>query len=147
MTKESSGDNTQLLALLSLISRTVVSASDLREFGYTKTQFLIIAALSSRGDLTMKQVAGYISSSKEQATRAVAPLVDEGLVERYVDPVNRTRIHVRLTQKGCELMNAYKAHLFQNLQAMMGDKVTKEEKLELKQAVETIIRVLSKINE
>ena len=44
-------------------------------------------------------------------------------------------------------MNAYKAHFFQNLQTMMADKVTKEEKLELKQAVETIIRVLSKINE
>ena len=147
MAQESSGDNTQLLALLPLISRTVVSASGLRGFGYTKTQFLIIAALSSRGDLTMKQVAGYISSSKEQATRAVAPLVDDGLVERYVDPVNRTRIHIRLTQKGCALVNAYKAHFFQNLQTMMCDKVTKEEKLELKQAVETIIRVLSKINE
>lgn len=147
MAQESSGDNTQLLALLPLISRTVVSASGLRGFGYTKTQFLIIAALSSRGDLTMKQVAGYISSSKEQATRAVAPLVDDGLVERYVDPVNRTRIHICLTQKGCDLMNAYKAHFFQNLQTMMADKVTKEEKLELKQAVETIIRVLSKINE
>lgn len=147
MAQESSGDNTQLLALLPLISRTVVSASDLREFGYTKSQFLIIAALSSRGDLTMKQVAGYISSSKEQATRAVAPLVDEELVERYVDPVNRTRIHVRLTQKGCALMNAYKTHFFRNLQALMSDKVSTEEQLELKQAVETMIRVLSKLHE
>lgn len=145
--KQESSDNMQLLALLPLISKTVVSASNIREFGYTKTQFLIFTALSSRGNLTMSQVAGFISSSKEQATRAVAPLVEEGLLERYTDPVNRTHIHVRLTEKGLEFMEQYKRRFFCALQEMMREKITETEMIELKNAVEQIIRILSKLND
>lgn len=147
MRAESSGDNTQLLSLLPLISRTVLSASSLRESGYTKSQFLIISALSLRDNLTMGQVAGFISSSKEQATRAVAPLVDHGLVERYVDPDNRTKIHIRLTEKGRDYVEQSNRCLVQNLHQTMQEKITVEEMLELKQCVETMIQILSKINE
>lgn len=146
MKQGSSGDNTQLLTLLPLISRTVVSASNMRDFGYTKSQFLIFAALSSHGNLTMSQVAGFISSSKEQATRAVAPLVEDGLVERYTDPANRTHIHIRLTERGIDFMEQYKLRFFQKLQEMMRGKITEAEMLELKNAVEQIIRILTKLN-
>lgn len=146
MTQESSGDNTQLLTLLPLINKTVVSATELKEFGYTKSQFIIFSALTRCGDLTMSQVASYISSSKEQATRAVAPLVDDGLVERYIAPENRTRIHIRLTNKGSEFMNQCKNRFHQKIQLLMDDKITPEEKEDLNQAIETLIRILSKFN-
>lgn len=145
--KQESSDNTQLLELFPLISKAVVSASNLKEFGYTKTQFLIFAVLSSRENLTMSQVAGFISSSKEQATRAVAPLVEDGLVERYTDPVNRTHIHIRLTEQGEEFMRQYKIRFFRNLKEKMDKKLSEEEMLELKGAVEKIICILSKLNE
>lgn len=145
--KQESSDNTQLLELFPLISKAVVSASNLKEFGYTKTQFLIFAVLSSRENLTMSQVAGFISSSKEQATRAVAPLVEDGLVERYTDPVNRTHIHIRLTGQGEEFMRQYKNRFFRNLKEKMDKKLSEEEMLELKGAVEKIICILSKLNE
>jgi len=146
MAQESSGDNTQLLALLPLVNKTVVSAIGLKEFGYTKSQLMIFSALTRYDNLTMSQVAGYISSSKEQATRAVAPLVDDGLIERYVDPENRTRIHIRLTEKGHSFSSHYKARFFAHLQKMMHDKISYEEMIELKQAVETMIRILSKLD-
>lgn len=146
MTQGTSGDNTQLLSLLPLIYKTVASASNLRDFGYTKTQLLIFVVLSTHESLTMSQIAGYISSSKEQATRAVAPLADDGLVERYIDPENRTRIHIRLSEKGSEFVEQYKLRFFRNLQAMLHEKLTEEEMLELRQAVDTTVRVLSKLN-
>ena len=145
MAQESSGDNTQLLALLPLFNRTIVSAIGLKEFGYTKTQLMIFSALARCDNLTMSQVAGYISSSKEQATRAVAPLVDDGLLERYVDPENRTRIHIRLTAEGRIFSEHYKARFFENLKKMMQDKISYEEMIELKQAAETMIHILSKL--
>lgn len=145
MQRESSGDNTQLLALLPLISKTVISASSLRESGYTKSQFMIISALSLQDNLTMGQVAGYISSSKEQATRAVAPLVEHGLVERYVDPENRTKIHIRLTEKGMDYVEQSNRRFVKNLYRTMKEKITPEEMLELKQCVETMIQILSKV--
>jgi len=145
MTRDTSSDNSQLLALLPLINKTISSAAGMKEFGYTKTQFYIFSALSRKGNLTMSQVASFISSSKEQATRAVAPLVDHGMVERYVDPENRTKVHIRLTEDGIVFMEEYKQHFFINLQSMMREKITQEEKLELKQAVEVMIRILSKL--
>ena len=146
MQRDSSGDNTQLLALLPLISKTVISASSLRESGYTKSQFLIISALSLNDNLTMGQVAGYISSSKEQATRAVAPLVEHGLVERFVDPENRTHIHIRLTAKGNEFMEACRARFKKNLHAQLDDTVTPDEKAELFSAIDSLLRILGKLN-
>jgi len=147
MTSESLCDNTQLLALLPLISKTVLSASGLREAGYTKSQLLILTALFRRGDLTMGQVAGFISSSKEQATRAVAPLVDHGLVERYVDPENRTKIHVRLTETGKASMAQNNRKFVHNLYQLLREHISDDEMRDLKAAVETMIRILSKLED
>jgi len=146
MKQEYLDDDIRLLALLPLINRTILSASRIREFGYTKTQLTIFAALTLRESLTMSQVSGYISSSKEQATRAVAPLVDEGLVERFVDPENRTHIHIRLTAKGNEFMEACRARFKKNLHAQLDDTVTPDEKAELFSAIDSLLRILGKLN-
>lgn len=71
-----------------------------KQFGFTKSQLLVFLALRSCESLTMTQTAEHLSSSKEQATRVVSPLVDGGYVERHVDTDNRTKIHIRLTDKG-----------------------------------------------
>ena len=97
---ENGWEESSLLTVLPLIQRLILSSINREKFPFTKTQLSIFALLSSRDSLTMKEVAGYISSSKEQATRAVAPLVDAGYVERFVDPSNRTWIHIRLTPDG-----------------------------------------------
>lgn len=147
MTSESFCDNTQLLTLLPLISKTVLSASDLRSAGYTKSQLLILTALTRRDNLTMGKVAGFISSSKEQATRSVAPLVEHGLVERYVDPENRTKIHIRLTETGKAAMEQSQKNFVHNLHQILQERITDEEMTELKTAVETMIRILSKVED
>ncbi len=146
MKQEYRDDDIRLLALLPLINRTILTASRIREFGYTKTQLTIFAALTLRESLTMSQVSGYISSSKEQATRAVAPLVDEGLVERFVDPENRTHIHIRLTAKGNEFMEVCRTRFKKNLHAQLDDTVTPDEKAELFSAIDSLLRILGKLN-
>jgi len=147
MTSESFCDNTQLLALLPLINKIALSASDLRKAGYTKTQMLILTALYRRDNLTMGRVAGFISSSKEQATRAVAPLVDSGLVERYVVPDNRTKIHIRLTEAGRAAMEQNNKKFVHNLYQLFREHISDEEMTELKTAAETMIRILSKVED
>jgi len=147
MTSESICDNTQLLTLLPLINKIALSASDLRKAGYTKSQLLILTALFHRENLTMGKVAGFLSSSKEQATRAVAPLVDSGMVERYVDPENRTRIHIRLTDTGRSNMEQCNKKSIHNLYLLFRERISDEEMTELKAAVETMIRILSKVED
>jgi len=146
MAQESSSDNSHLLTLLPLINKTVFTASSPKDLGYTKTQYIIFTTLYTCENLTMSQVASYISSSKEQATRAVAPLVDDGLIERYVDPENRTKIHIRLTEKGMDFMAHHKKIFFKNVQELLKEHLSDDEIIELKQAVEVIIQLLSKVN-
>jgi DNA-binding MarR family transcriptional regulator len=146
MTQESSGDSSQFLSLLPLIHKTVYNALSPKELGYTKTQFLILVTLYTCEDLTMTQVASYISSSKEQATRAVAPLVDDGLVERYVDSENRTKVHIHLTSKGLAFMEKYNTLFLNDARELMQAHLTDEELIELRKSIEVIIRLLTKIN-
>lgn len=146
MTQEAAGDSAQLLMLLPLLNKTIISATGTKEAGFTKSQFWILTALSQREDLTMSQIAGYLTSSKEQATRAVAPLVDNGLVERWVDPKNRTKVHISLTDQGQEFVNQYKLRFRQKVQELIEEKISPQDREELNQALDTLIRILNKMN-
>lgn len=145
MEEETAFDHTLLLQLQPLLAKVVISNYGLKEFGYTKSQFQIFSALLLRGDLTMGQAAGFIGSSKEQATRAVAPLVEDGLVERYIDPKNRTRIHIRLTDHGKSFVARCRSRFDDNLDVALDKALSQDEKGELFQSVRTVIRLLSKL--
>lgn len=95
-----SDEESPLFTILPMIQRLVYSSLDHKSFPYSRSQIIILIVLSIRKELTMKEVAGYLSSSKEQATRAISPLVDEGLVERFENPANRVHVYVRLTDSG-----------------------------------------------
>lgn len=145
MKQDTSGDESSFIYLQPLMSK-ILSFYDFKKIGYTKSQILIFSALSMRENLTMGQVAGYLSSSKEQATRVVAPLVDDGLVERYVDPENRTRIHIRLTPQGAAFMDSCRNRFQENLHTALAASLTEEEQLELRRSLDSMIRILSKLN-
>ena len=141
---ESDWEENSLLVVLPLIQRLILSSVNRERFPFTKTQLSIFALLCSRSSMTMKEVAGYISSSKEQATRAVAPLVDAGYVERFVDPANRTRIHIRLTSDGVAFMRSCRDEILRNLSRTLEERYTPEEQAQLKDSMNTIVTILSK---
>ncbi len=138
-------DEIPLLAALPLLQRLAMSSFNMKHFSYTKTQLTIFMVLSQFDSLTMTQVAEYISSSNEQATRAVAPLVDAGYVERFIEPENRTKVHVRLTAQGHQYLDErsreYHSALKKRLEASLSD----VERRELRQAVNTIIKIMDKV--
>ena len=74
------GEDLPLLQLLPLTHRMIALAAIKKEYGLTKSQGIILMALFYRGTVCMSQIADYLSSSKEQATRAVAGMVEHGLV-------------------------------------------------------------------
>ena len=147
MTHEYSDEEVPLLLLYPLLQKVILSAADLRETGHTKTQHVIFYALALRGHLTMSEIAGFISSSKEQATRAVAPLVDEGLISRSTDPENRTRVYVSLTEKGLAHVKLYREKIHNGLNNMLTASISTEEAEELRHAVGTILDILRKVDE
>jgi DNA-binding MarR family transcriptional regulator len=54
-------------------------------------------------DLRMNELAARLGIDPSTATRSIAPLVDLGLVERFVDPQNRRFVGLQCTPRGREV--------------------------------------------
>ena len=130
---------------MTLLQSVVLSCVDRKRFQFTRTQQSILTVLSMEGETTMKQIAKYIVSSQEQATRAVAPLVDAGYVERRTDPTNRTRVYIRVTDEGRDLLTMYWGFITENLSGKLDASLSDEEKTALCDAATGMIALLEKL--
>ncbi|MBE6990656.1 MAG: MarR family transcriptional regulator [Ruminococcaceae bacterium] len=140
-------DGAEELSLLALpqLQRLVMSGGFFRTFGFTKSQWIIFAALLHRGSLTMSQAAAYISSSKEQATRAVAQMVAEGYVAREIDPDNRTHVRISLTEAGLTLAARCRREVLPQLHDRLSASLTEQDQQELCRSLASIIRILDRV--
>jgi len=140
-----SGDEITLMHLLPILLR-IISLTDIhKQFGITKSQILIFFILHHKGSMTMSEVAQFISSSKEQATRAVAVLCDNGLIERYEDHDNRTHVFIRLTETGNERLQQLISKLRIEITKRLSASLDEDEMQRLNQAVNTTIEILNKV--
>ena len=126
--KESAQPRLTMLRALPLMHRLLRLILVGERDRFTKTQFYILITLYHRSPLTMTQIGEHIGASKEQATRAVAPLADEGLVQREVSPRNRTRVYVSLTADGCTLVQELISRCSEKLEERMNERLTAEER-------------------
>lgn len=140
------GDELLLIEASMLLQSLLLGSFDRKNINCTKTQLVIFLALSRYGPLNMSQIAGYIAASNEQATRAVAPLVNAGLAERFNDPENRTRVYVRLTPKGQRCVTERSQDIVEQIDERLNRSVNEEERLQLCQAAETIIKIAGKVH-
>ncbi len=110
----------------------------------TGTQRLVLLASAVQGRLTMTHLAETIACSKEQATRAVAPLVEAGYLQRIYDPENRTRVLIEITEQGRTLLRDQYAASSQFLRQQCS-MLTQEEQDQLRSALGTVYRLLGRI--
>ncbi len=134
-----------LLSVLPQIHGLVMSCADLRSYGFTKSQLIVFAALAHCGRLRMAQVAAYLSSSKEQATRSVAQLVDDGYVAREQGADNRTMVYIQLTDKGLELLDRWRVEFRSRLAARLDARLTPGEQEELARSLYSLLCLLDKV--
>lgn len=134
-----------LLQAMTLLQSVVLSCVDRKSIPFTRTQLRIFTVLSMEGELTMTQVAQHLASSKEQTTRTVAPLADAGYVERRIDPANRTRVYIRLTESGKQLLDRNLAILTASLSAKLDRSLREEEISALHKAAAQIVQLAEKI--
>ena len=136
-----------LLRLLPLTQRLFSLTELRRHYGLTKSQITILIALYYRDTVTMSRIAEYIASSKEQATRAVAGMVENGLVERWENSENRTRVYVRLTETGRTYLEKCRDELHTQLREKVDAALSPEEKEQLRASLETVVTLLSKVQD
>ena len=108
---------------------------------YTKTQIAVLVALYWQNEMCMSQIAELISSPRAQMTRAINPLVNDGLIERFINSSNRKLVYIRLTDAG----NLFITNYLRNRFEMLREKVNKEESAKLVEAAQTIVTILKRV--
>lgn len=134
-----------LLHLLPILQRIISLTGVNKKFGLTKSQTIIFIVLHYRGSMTMSEAAQYISSSKEQATRAVAVICEQGLVERFENPDNRIHVYIRFTEKGEEYMRQLLKQLHTDVSEKLRSSLTEKELSALRTSVQTTVDILNKV--
>ncbi len=135
-----------LLQASTLLSGVVLSCVDRKRFPFTKTQLNIFTVLEMEGDLSMKQIAQFLATSQEQATRTVAPLANAGYVERLTDSSNRTRINIHLTDSGKQVLADSRRAMLEKLSDKVNNSISPEDKKTLCMAAAQMVTILDKIN-
>jgi len=142
---ENSISHASILLSFPLMHQLLHAAFEGAKKHFTKTQFNILIILYYCGERTMMQLSELIGSPKEQTTRALAPLVDEGLAERYISPSNRSHVHVRLTRDGELHTRALLQRCMDHLHTLAMKQLSPEEFGVLEQCFSTMGPLLNKI--
>ena len=115
-------NDTSIMALFEIFfscQKVLLHSLDYREIKFSRHQIYTLLALGSREPMSMGRVAESLAASREQATRVVASLVEEGYVERFYDETNRKRVYVRLTSKGRIFIEKEKDYVKHQLEARL----------------------------
>ena len=134
-----------VLKLLPIAQKFFAMTEIRRHYGLTKSQIIILVALYYRGEVNMTQIAEIISSSKEQATRAVAGMVEDGLAERAECAENRTKVYIRLTNTGRTYVKKCRREFYAGMNEKLDAALTAEEKKRLFDSLETVTEILGKV--
>ena len=133
-----------LIEVFPLCQKVILNTVDFKDHGFTKTQLCNLLSVTAKSALTRSELAAYIASSKEQATRAVAPLVKAGYLERIQDEKNRKLVLVQLTLYGKEMMQIEEVKLKETMAAKINN-LSPEDREAFAQAVNTTVQILKKL--
>ncbi len=73
---------------------------ELARTGLTLSQWQVLATLSRLDKATMGEVAAFCATDRTTLTRTVDRMVEDGLIRRDRDLVDRRQVHLNLTEKG-----------------------------------------------
>ena len=135
-----------ILSLFTLLYREITDVFDVsKAAGISKTQLVIMLALSSRSRMNMKQISHFIGVPKEQATRMVASLVEKGFAVRSIPETNRTHIIIELTEAGRRHVEDVKRNLRNRFRRSMDDSLSDEEQSELFRSATSTLALINKM--
>ncbi len=114
------------LSVLSGAVSRVLSRLCERRFGISVGEWRVIANLARFGPLSANGVCERSAMDKVQVSRAVAKAVENGLIDRAIDPYDRRRSVLTLTDKGKRVHDQI-VPLAQEFQEHLRGELTREE--------------------
>ncbi|ADU22202.1 MarR family transcriptional regulator [Ruminococcus albus] len=134
----------QFYEIYPLSRKLVFDTFDQKKYHVTRTQQIVLLSLSVCGQMNMSQLASKINTSNEQATRAVAQLVDMGFIERNHQPDNRRVVNISLTEKAESFLIKMKADIREDLLDLFSN-VSDEDMKKLYNALIQVNEVLRQV--
>ncbi len=129
-----------------LSRKLVFDTFDQKKYHVTRTQQIVLLSLSVSGQLNMSQLASKINTSNEQATRAVAQLVEMGFVQREHQEGNRRVVNIKLTPQAEDFMKKMKAEIHDELLRRFSN-VSDEDMSKLYDALVQVSAVLKQVTD
>lgn len=129
-----------------LSRKLVFDTFDKKKYHITRTQQIIMLSLSVCNTLTMSQLASKINTSNEQATRAVAQLVDKGFIVRMQNPANRRVINIKLTPQAESFMEKIKKGIKEDFVKRF-ESISDDDMKRFNEALLTVDSILKKVME
>lgn len=77
----------------------------------TLSQWQVLATLNRLDKATMGEVAAFCATDRTTLTRTVDRMVEDGLIRRDRDLVDRRQVHLNLTEKGWDNFNEALVHV------------------------------------
>lgn len=115
--------------------REMALSRELGKTGLTLSQWQVLATLSRLDKATMGEVAAFCATDRTTLTRTVDRMVEDGLIKRDRDLVDRRQVHLNLTEKGCEVFQTALAEV-----TRFNDRVTGVLKAEEVEQLQPMIR-------
>ncbi|KAF1682546.1 MarR family winged helix-turn-helix transcriptional regulator [Veillonella sp. R32] len=109
------------------------------EYGLTFSQFMVLEALYSKGDMTVGEVRERILSTVGTISLIVNNLVKLNYIERLEDPKDRRVCILHLTKAGYDIISELAPRNVQAIQASMAKLGAAEQ--------ETLLHLLKKLSE
>ena len=81
------------------------------QMGITAERFLVMFELNMEPDRSLKELAQSLVISPSSLSVMINSMVEQGVVTRLTDPVDRRRVVLRLSEKGSDLFLAADDHL------------------------------------
>jgi len=129
-----------------LSRKLVFDTFDQKKYHVTRTQQIVLLALSVSGQMNMTQLATRINTSNEQATRAAAQLADMGFIRREHQTGNRRVVIISLTPEAEDFMKKMKAEIRDDLLKRFAN-VSDEDMEKLYDALVQVSSVLKQVTD
>lgn len=112
--------------------------------GLTKTQMDAVIGLDLYGSMSMTQMSEHLAVSKEQASRAIAPLVERGVIKRERSPREHRVVVISLTERGKAFSEAHKREAAENVRERLA-LLSEEDRSQLIEVSRTAEQLLCKL--
>lgn len=107
--------------------------------------YYALQTLRQYGPMSMTELSQHLKVPKQQATKMVDSLCRQNLVCRKADKTDRRYVYIEIMDEGVQALYRIFRHDGMFLDKLE-EKIGKEELIEFEQAIETLLRVLPKLD-